>query len=139
MAHHLFDVPEIMAIIARMCDRRDDVRCLRVNRAFHDAFVGRVWRVVHIDAFRMSRGPTVEAFERHKHWIQKLELLGSSNWTGSFGDTAYLTMRRWLLCKTMRRWLLGKRWRHRSLTYWLQPIANFIRWKYRAIGFPGHG
>jgi hypothetical protein len=85
MAHHLFDVPEIMAIIARMCDRRDDVRCLRVNRAFHDAFVGRVWRVVHIDAFRMSRGPTVEAFERHKHWIQKLELLGSSNWTGSFG------------------------------------------------------
>ncbi|KAF9977845.1 hypothetical protein BGZ65_007232 [Modicella reniformis] len=76
---NVFDIPEILDMIANNLDLDSQIKCLRVCKVFYTAIVPKVWRcavvVLHTSHTRPGAErafPSLEELERHKHHIQGL-------------------------------------------------------------------
>ncbi|KAI1305007.1 hypothetical protein EDD11_005031 [Mortierella claussenii] len=74
-------IPEILQSIVQHLPHQDQVRCLSVSWAFHDAIVPNIWRrIILEDRTRYRRNssdysfPTGPALQRYKHHIHELQI-----------------------------------------------------------------
>ncbi|KAF9971981.1 hypothetical protein BGZ65_010087, partial [Modicella reniformis] len=71
---NVFDIPEILNVIANNLDRSSQFKCLHVCKVFHTAIVPKLWKLIELHprpGIKRSI-PSVAELERHKHYIQDL-------------------------------------------------------------------
>lgn len=63
-------LPEILSKVANFVPRHRRLICLRVSKAWYQAFIGLVWENTEVRA----KGPSVETLRSHAHLVKELHL-----------------------------------------------------------------
>lgn len=120
MESPLFTNLDLLTLVAEFTDKRDNVNCLRVSRAFYRVFIKHVWAHVEFGNMSEFKGSPVKLFGEHQELVRELSLCSQHKIgrcpPGAFMCTAY-------------GWLDGNPLRslHRSAFNLLNSSASRIR------------